>query len=164
MRFTILIILLFPILFMSTVLVFSFDAVEETSPMTYTQNPEEMPGIEKLSMSRGGYMVPKYFEIVHDESGYTMQFDLYEDAVFHTLTPEAMEKVSSVISKYNVRSWDGFDKVDRFALDGEGFYLYITFSDGSRISANGSNMFPKNYREVFRELEAILEDESSYQQ
>ena len=163
MRFTILMILLLPILVMSTVFVFSFEAVEGANQMTYIKNPEEMPSIETFSMSRGGYRVPKFFEIVHDGSIYTLQIDRYEDAVYHTLTPEAMDKVRSIIFKYDIMSWDGFDKNDRFALDGEDFYLYISFSDGSRISARGSNKFPKNYREAFGELETILEDESNYQ-
>lgn len=130
--------------------------------MAHIQNPEEMPTIVKLSMSRGGYRVPKFFEIELDGQDHILKCDRYEDAEYHVPTPEAMAKVRDVIFRYDVRSWDGFDKVDRFALDGEDFNLYITFADGTRISAKGSNRFPENYRDVFGELEAILEDGSSY--
>ena len=121
MRFTILMILLLPLTFMTTAAVLSFDPVEDPNQAQIVEGPYEGPTLIKLSMSIGGYRVPKFFEIELDGSLYTLQTDRYEDAVFHTLTPEAMDKVSSVISKYNIRSWNGFDKVDRFALDGEDF-------------------------------------------
>ena len=162
MRFTILMILLIPLTLIATAVAMSINPVEDPNQTHIVEGPYEGPDIIKLSMSRGGYRVPKFFEIELDGSLYTLQTDLYDDAVYHTLTQEAIAQICDVIHKYSVKSWDGFDKVDRSALDGEDFYLYITFSDGSRISAQGSNRFPRDYREVMHELEAILEDESSY--
>ncbi len=150
---------LFRSLFLVTLVGLAF-AVLPFDPVENYENSQ----ITELSLSRGGYRVPKFFEIEFDGLAYNLTVDRYDYAKHHKLKPEAMDKIREVLFNYDVPSWNGFDKNDRFALDGEDFSLYITFSNGSRISAKGSNKFPKNYREVMRELEAILEDESNYQQ
>ena len=41
-------------------------------------------------------------------------------------------------------------------LDGEGFILKAGFGDGTRITAKGTNSFPKNYSEVKWEFEQVF--------
>lgn len=41
---------------------------------------------------------------------------------------------------------------NRAVLDGESFGFYVEFTDGSTISAYGTNSFPPHYREVYSAL------------
>ena len=55
----------------------------------------------------------------------------------------------------DIRSWNGFNEANKYVLDGDGFSLYITLTDGKTISAHGSNAYPQGYgsfREGLRNL------------
>ena len=67
-------------------------------------------------------------------------------------------------------SWAGFRGRDPNALDGYSMKFQAEFVDGSRIEASGENNFPKNFNEVFSELDdltveakdAFYEEHSSF--
>jgi len=69
-----------------------------------------------------------------------------------------LEKLGEIAGNYRLDRWDGFDKVDKRVLDGEGFTLYMTLEDGTRIEAHGSNAFPQGYQDAKSEITALFEE------
>lgn len=67
-----------------------------------------------------------------------------------------IEKIIETLKKYNVNKWNGFNKSDKYVLDGDSFSLYITFLDNTKLSASGYMMYPKNYNEVQNVLDKIF--------
>lgn len=72
------------------------------------------------------------------------------------INDDTMEAISKLCEELNVVSWDKFDEVDEEVLDGSGFSLYLSFEDGTYISASGDNRFPKNYGKFEDGLAEIL--------
>ena len=67
-----------------------------------------------------------------------------------------IEKIIETLKKYNVNKWNGFNKSDKYVLDGDSFSLYITFLDNTKLIASGYMMYPKNYNEVQNVLDKIF--------
>ena len=67
-----------------------------------------------------------------------------------------IEKIIETLKKYNVNKWNGFNKSDKYVLDGDSFSLYITFLDNTKLNASGYMMYPKNYNEVQNVLDKIF--------
>ena len=42
-------------------------------------------------------------------------------------------------------------------LDGSSFSFHVSFTDGTSISASGTNTFPKNQKKVFSELSTLID-------
>ncbi|MBR4830428.1 MAG: hypothetical protein IKZ96_01500 [Bacilli bacterium] len=72
------------------------------------------------------------------------------------VSTETVKGIEKVLDKYDVGSWDGFKKSDKYVLDGDSFGLYVTFKNGESISANGYMSWPKNYSNVRNELDNIF--------
>ena len=72
------------------------------------------------------------------------------------LDAETAARVAALYKKYDLRKWNGFDRVAKHVLDGDGFSLSICFRDGKKLFAHGSNAFPKGYRDFCTELKEIL--------
>ena len=66
-----------------------------------------------------------------------------------------LDKARTILENYNVASWAGFHGRDPNALDGYSMKFQAEFVDGSRIEASGENNFPKNFNEVFSELDDL---------
>lgn len=73
-----------------------------------------------------------------------------------TLDDHTVEQLSKLCEKLNVLSWDKFNQCDTNVLDGSGFMLFIEFEDGTTVSAQGENRFPKNYQEFEKSVKTIL--------
>lgn len=80
-----------------------------------------------------------------------------EDATKIDVDKNVLDCVEKVLNKYNVSSWNGFDKNNRYVLDGNSFSLSIDY-DNKSINAHGYMMWPKNYKEVKKELDRIFMD------
>ena len=106
---------------------------------------------------------PECFE--YRESGYTRGFSFTIDngkLIFENydegtkakrkLDTALTNELMQVLDKYDIYSWNGFDEVDEEVLDGMGFTLFIKLSDGTIISANGNNRFPKEYFEFKKSM------------
>lgn len=119
---------------------------------------KERPYVVKLRMTRGGFRIFSVYEVRFDGLDYTLHKESAFGDAYQNLKPDVNQKVMEIISKYDVFSWDGFDKDNRWVLDGEDFIFNLALSDGTEVYATGSNKFPENYREVFSELEALFED------
>ena len=68
------------------------------------------------------------------------------------LDESAFDTLSEIARQYKLEEWDGFDKVNKMALDGSSFRLHINLEDGSSIDAYGSNSFPTGYGEASRKI------------
>lgn len=68
------------------------------------------------------------------------------------MTEAEAEELAAIVRKHELNRWNGFDRVDRTALDGTDFDLKIHYEDGQKLSASGSNAFPGGYREAREEI------------
>lgn len=71
---------------------------------------------------------------------------------------EVLEKARVILETYDVASWADFRENDPNVLDGYSMSFQVEFVDGSRIEAFGENKFPKNYHDVFSELDDLTAD------
>ncbi len=101
-----------------------------------------------------------HYEINCDDNKCIMKYKpqrfSMEEAKEYEITKEDLLKIEEILTKYKVYKWDDFNKSDTRVLDGNSFHFYVTYGDNIRISASGYMMYPKNYREVKKELEDIL--------
>lgn len=79
-----------------------------------------------------------------------------EDAKTVSFPKEDVSKIIDVLNKYNVSRWDGFDRNAKDILDGDSFSFKVVMDDKNSIYASGYMLWPKNYREVKKELEDIF--------
>ena len=80
-----------------------------------------------------------------------------EEAKTYDVSDDKMNDIISVLNKYEVSKWDGYNKSDKNVLDGNSFSFSLTTKDGANISAHGYMMWPKHYREVREELTSIFD-------
>ena len=123
---------------------------------------KERPYVTELRMIRGGFRIHSVYEVEDDGMYFILHKENGIEDDYQALKPEVIPEITAIINKYDVLSWDGFDKYNRWVLDGEDFTFELVLSDGTKVYANGSNKFPKNYREVFSELEALFENPENY--
>lgn len=70
--------------------------------------------------------------------------------------PELLSVMSGIIDSHNVRKWDGFSKTNPHVLDGEGFSLELSYSDGKTVRAYGNNSYPDGYRAFYDEFQLFV--------
>ena len=93
------------------------------------------------------------YQITMDENGYHISIN--EEAP-QPFSAEAAAALVQVIDTYDMVSWDGFSESRSFVLDGEGFWLDFTLTDGTRIHARGDNVFPEHYFEAMGAMWDVL--------
>lgn len=69
-----------------------------------------------------------------------------------------LEQLGEMAGRYRLDRWDGFDKKNRHVMDGSRFSLSVELTDGSTISASGSNAFPEGYSDAEQEIRMLFED------
>ena len=79
-----------------------------------------------------------------------------DDAKEVEVDEKTVGKIEEILKKYNVNSWNGFNKSDKYVLDGDSFSFSLSLKDETYISASGYMKWPKNYREVRSELDDIF--------
>ena len=62
------------------------------------------------------------------------------------------DKLYEIMDKYNIRSWDGFQKHNPGVYDGTSFSLSAYLRDGAHVSAGGYMMWPEGYGAFSREV------------
>ena len=67
-----------------------------------------------------------------------------------------VNKLTDILKKYDVASWNGFNKSNKYVLDGNSFSISIYMENGDDISASGYMMWPKHYREVVSEFDTLF--------
>ena len=80
-----------------------------------------------------------------------------EDAIKIELSNEEINKLIEIINKYEVYKWDGFNKSDKYVLDGDSFSLSIKTKDNESISASGYMKYPNNYSSFRSEVDNMFE-------
>ena len=81
-----------------------------------------------------------------------------ESAITKKVTKNFANDLESILKKYNVEKWDGFNKSDPNVLDGSSFSITINMMDGNHISAHGYMMYPKDYGKVVKEIKELFEE------
>ena len=69
-----------------------------------------------------------------------------------------VNNVIEILNKYNVYSWNKFNKSDSNVLDGTGFYFSLLMENNKTIKASGYEIYPKNYGYVRGALDEIFEN------
>lgn len=81
-----------------------------------------------------------------------------ENAKAILLTKDKVEKIKEISNKYDISKWNGFQKTNNNALDGDTFLLNITTEKGIKINASGYMKWPKNYNEFKKEIDIYFEE------
>ena len=76
-----------------------------------------------------------------------------EEAREIKVSDDFVKEIEEILSKYEVNSWNGFNKSDKYVLDGDSFSCFIDFKNGESVSAHGYMSWPKNYSSVRKELD-----------
>lgn len=157
---------------------------EDTTVGADTENTENLenrqsaplPDIQELTYYVHGTMVEPIWSIslIRQEEGALVRVEPWggeeEEFFDYPVAAETLDKARTILENYNVASWAGFCGRDPNALDGYSMRFQTEFVDGSRIEAFGENNFPKNFNEVFSELDdltveakdAFYEEQSSF--
>lgn len=70
--------------------------------------------------------------------------------------PSLLEEVQKLCEEKQVGEWNGFNRNETDVTDGDGFRLSIEMADENRISANGSNAYPKGFQDFVKPLDEIF--------
>ena len=129
--------------------------------LTYYVHGTMMEPIRSVSLIRQGEKALVRIEPWNGEE---------EELFDYPVDAETLDQARRVLETYDVASWAGFRGSDPNVLDGYSMSFQVEFVDGSRIEASGENNFPKNFNEVFSELDdltveakdAFYEEHSSF--
>ena len=61
---------------------------------------------------------------------------------------EKIEEIANKLNEYHVSKWNGFNKNDKYVLDGDSFSFNLDYNDTDEVSAHGYMMWPNNYSNV----------------
>ena len=81
-----------------------------------------------------------------------------EEQVEGVVGKEQSARIEELLAKYSIGNWNGFNKSDKYVLDGDSFHLYVHFENEDSISASGYMMYPKNYREFKNEIDSFFDE------
>ena len=99
----------------------------------------------EINLIDGKYMLKvKPTDISEEE---TQEFELSKDKI---------QEIINKLNEYHVSRWNGFNKSDKYVLDGNSFSLNIRMKNNNTIEASGYMMWPNNYYEVKTYLDTTL--------
>ncbi len=116
---------------------------------------EPLRAISTFFLSRNGEIYYDSYHITREPDGYRVSVS---DGEAQGIDGASMEALMGVIDKYGLEGWDGFDGSTPYVLDGEGFWLEFTLTDGTHVQARGDNAFPEEYFPAMGEIWRILEN------
>ncbi len=67
-----------------------------------------------------------------------------------------LNALNAIVIQNKIAEWNGFDEAGHSPLDGSGFDLLLTLSDGSEITARGNNRFPPAYDEFEKDVNDVF--------
>lgn len=102
--------------------------------------------IVSFAFSVSGYN-PGYYYRIEDGKEIYANLDEGQKEKKHKVDREKLAVLLDTFERLDIYSWDGYKESNDEMLDGMGFMLYATFSDGTVINASGSNCFPENFEE-----------------
>ena len=104
---------------------------------------------------RNGDIAYDSYNITREEDGYYVSVN--EEEPFRIRT-EAADQLLEIIEKYDLESWDGFSESATGVLDGQGFWIEFTLTDGTHVSARGDNAFPEHYFDAIGAIQELLDE------
>ncbi len=116
---------------------------------------EPLRAISTFFLSRNGEIYYDSYHITREPDGYRVSVS---DGEAQGIDGASVEALMGVIDKYGLEGWDGFDGSTPYVLDGEGFWLEFTLTDGTHVQARGDNAFPEEYFPAIGEIWRILEN------
>jgi len=127
---------------------------------------EIISSFSEVKLRLSGMRITEVYEIIcrgkeAELSQYWLSYENHEDNynLQKRVTVPASEFIET-LNRCNVIKWDGFSgKNPPHVLDGTMFDFEATVNDGRRIHANGSNNFPKHYRDFTDALYQMLNDQ-----
>lgn len=96
------------------------------------------------------------YEIRRTDRGYLADISLLLGCRRIILSMTDEEVAAFAESLGDLSAWDGFSKDNPNVLDGESFRLNIAFTDGSSVTAWGSNAFPEGYPDAKSTINAFF--------
>jgi hypothetical protein len=57
-------------------------------------------------------------------------------------------EIEKKLNEYHVSRWNGFNKNNKYVLDGDSFSFTLKYNEKDEVSAHGYMMWPNNYSEV----------------
>ena len=116
---------------------------------------EKITSFEKVIIRESGMRVCEETEILFKEgkaeiTKYLIRYASDKDVREPMAKAECdSEEFIETLNKFNVMSWDGFSgKHPKGIKDGIMLHFEAYVNDGKKIRAEGSQNFPKNYREL----------------
>ena len=121
--------------------------------------------IELLNLRLSGMRVSEEYEIKTEGNQAVISYYIMsyasgeEERVLKKRTELDTKSVIAALNSFDFIKWNGFDgKHPKGVLDGTMFKLSATLNGGRKLSANGSQNFPKHFREFEQWLYDVLKD------
>ena len=125
-----------------------------------TGTPVAITDIQEISFWERGSVVPLVSDatLTREEAGTRVWLELqYQDEYEQMMDAALMDQAREILERYEVGNWNGFRGSDSMVLDGSSFSFHVSFTDGTSLSASGTNAFPKNQKKVFSELSTLID-------
>ena len=147
----------------TSVTVYGRSPILENEDTIYTLSVDEalritltpVQAVSCFFVYRSGEINYDSYEITMEEDGYCLSVNGKPAQPVRT---DAVNALLNVIETYEMISWDGFSESRSFVLDGEGFRLDFSLTDGTEVHASGDNAFPDHYFDAMGEIWDILTD------
>lgn len=131
----------------------------------FDKNKRKVESFDSVNLSLSGMRYSIEYEILceDDEAAITLYGIRYVTGGGRERVPERTAhcpaaKIVSVLNDCDIMKWNGFHgKHPRNVRDGEMFTFAAVVNEGEKILADGSENFPKNYRELKERLHVLLE-------
>ena len=106
----------------------------------------------------GGFCNYK-IEIKDEKTIYNKEcMGLVEANINKEIDGKYLDEIKKIINDNKIYEWNGFNKINKYVLDGAGFTLDVHYSNNQVIKAHGYAIFPKNYNEVAGILRDYLDN------
>ena len=99
------------------------------------------------------------FSIVREDGGFTVTQSFGGGRTVRRayVGETAGAQATDILRAHNALSWDGYAKSDPRVLDGTTFTLSVAFDDGTNISAQGANNYPKGLSAAVGEIKNLFD-------
>jgi len=121
--------------------------------------------IENLTLRLSGMRLTEEYELIvngdkTEISYYTISYaNAAEERILKKRTERDTKTVIDALNGFRLIKWDGFHgKHPKGVLDGTTFHITATLNGGQKLSAGGSQNFPKHFHELEEWLYTVLKD------
>ncbi len=127
------------------------------------QRDERLTSFDKILLRLSRMRETTEYEILRGEpttlSLYRITYSLDRERVLEKSVVCDKEAIIALLNSCNVLRWDGFHgKHPKHVRDGTMFSFKATVNEGLTVKADGSENFPKGYRELIRALNSLLKE------